>query len=232
MTHALILAGGDGSRLAASGIAEPKAVVPVGGRPQVARLVATARRLGCASVTCAVRADLVSTVASALDDRSVRLVPVRTPTSLHTLEAGLRSVPAGDVFCTLVDTVMAEADWDTAHARAMALLKHADAVVAVTPFVADESPLWVDVAGDGTVNAFGQPGAESLVTGGVYWLGHRARREAALAVGDGVQRLRGYLARLVASSMRVQTVIVPRIVDVDTGADLALAAALVEGEQS
>ena len=38
--HGLVLAGGEGSRLAADGVAAPKALVPVGGRPQLLRLVA------------------------------------------------------------------------------------------------------------------------------------------------------------------------------------------------
>ena len=96
--------------------------------------------------------------------------------------------------------------------------------------MADDSPLWADVAADGTVRSFGQRGADPLVTGGVYWLNDKARREATAAVGVGVQRLRGFLAQLIAEGNRVQSVVVPRIVDVDTGADLALAAALVEGD--
>jgi NDP-sugar pyrophosphorylase family protein len=233
MMHGLILAGGEGSRLAASGVTAPKAIVPVGGRPQIGRLVTTARRLGCDTITCAVRDDLAATVHDTLADLSVRIFAVRTPTSLHTLEAALRTVPNGRVFCTLVDTVMPEADWDVAHAQALALLDQgADAVVAVTPFVADESPLWVDVSGDGVVRAFGRQGTTPLVTGGVYWLSHRARGVATEAVSAGVNRLRGYLARLVDSGCRVETVVVPRIVDLDTDADLRLAAALVEGELS
>ena len=113
--HGLILAGGEGSRLLASGITVPKALVPIAGRPQVVRMVAACRRVGCETVTCAVREDLVSPVTAAIADPSVRVVSLRTPTSLHTLEGGLRTLPAGNVLCTLVDSVMPAADWDAAH---------------------------------------------------------------------------------------------------------------------
>lgn len=230
--HGLILAGGDGSRLLASGVTEPKALVTIAGSPQVVRMVAACRRVGCETVTCAVREDLVDAVRDAVADRSVRIVALRTPTSLHTLEMGLRAVPAGEVLCTLVDSVMPASDWDAAHQAAVTALRSAAAVVAVTPFVDDASPLWADVAADGMVRAFGRRGSTDLVTGGVYWLDNRARAAATAAVASGVQRLRGFLAQLIEDGLTVRAVEVRKIVDVDTSADLDAALALIGGEQS
>lgn len=228
--HGLVLAGGDGSRLAATGITVPKALVPIGGRAQVARMVAACRRVGCETVTCAVREDLAPAVAAAIADSRVQVVAVRTLTSLHTLEAGLRAIGAGDVLCTLVDTVMPAADWDEAHRNAVLALRDADAVVAVTPFVEDDAPLWADVAPDGAVRAFGKRGARDLVTGGVYWFSPAARLAATVAVDAGVMRLRGFLAGLIEGSHRVRAIEVRKIVDVDTSADLDAALALIGGE--
>ena len=228
--HGLILAGGEGSRLLASGITAPKALVLIAGQPQVVRMVAACRRVGCETVTCAVREDLVSAVIAAIADPTVHVVAVRTPTSLHTLETGLRAVPPGDVLCTLVDSVMPAADWDTAHRAAELALHSAAAVVAVTPFVEDESPLWADVTADGIVQAFGRRGAQDLVTGGVYWFDQRARAAATVTVQSGVQRLRGFLAQLIEMELPVRAVEVRKIVDVDTSADLDRALALVGGE--
>src|SRR4029077_7073141 len=53
--HSLILAGGEGSRLAARRIAEPKALVPIGGVPQLLRLARVLERVGAESITCLVR---------------------------------------------------------------------------------------------------------------------------------------------------------------------------------
>ena len=229
--HGLILAGGDGSRLLASGVTVPKALVSIAGQPQLRRMADACRRVGCETVTCAVRDDLAAAATAALDGSGVTIVPLRTATSLHTLAAGLRAMPPGDVLCTLVDTVMPSADWNTAHAAAVRGLQNADAVVAVTPFVDDDSPLWAEVAADGTVRSFGRRVEPAVVTGGVYWLGERARAAAGEAVDAGVQRLRGYLTRLIETQRPVRAVEVRRIVDVDTSADLALAVALVDGEE-
>lgn len=230
--HGLVLAGGDGSRLLASGINDPKAFVKVAGEPQLRRMVAACRRVGCVTITCAVRADLVADAINVLDDPSVQVISVRTPSSLHTLQAGLEAIPDGPVVCTLVDTVMPDAEWDRAHARGARALQGAAAAVVVTPYVADDAPLWVDADDVGRVRSFGQRGARAIVTGGVYWLGAEARAESARATADGVMRLRGYLTRLVAGGARVMTVEVPKIVDIDTAADLDAALLLVHGEQA
>ncbi len=225
--HGLILAGGDGSRLLASGVTRPKALVEIGGRSQVERLVATAFRLGCESVTCAIREDLHEEVSRALRVTAAHVVPLRTASSLHTLVAGLEHVGTGEVFCTMVDTVMPDRDWRRAHDHARQALTMADAVVAVTPFVDDASPLWVDAGADGRVRAFGVRGLRPIATGGVYWLGTDARSAAAEAQGAGTMRMRGYLAQLVESGRDVRVVEVAKIVDVDTRDDLNEALALI-----
>ena len=225
--QALILAGGEGSRLRADGVAIPKALVPIGGQPQVVRLIDRFRQLGCETVTCAIRADLAPLVQLAIDDPLVRVIPVRTPSSLHTLAAGLRRVAEGDVLCSMVDTVMGDADWGAAHAAATVALRSAAAVVAVTPLVDDESPLWVDTDPDGRVLAFGHRGDAGFVTGGVYWFGPAARAAAMEAIASGVERMRGFLAFLVDAGHPVRAVSVERIIDVDRRHDLDMARALV-----
>src|SRR5438309_10441175 len=112
--HGLILAGGEGARLAAGGIAVPKPLVEVAGKPQLLRLLETLDALGCDSLTCASRADLAD-VSSLLDARRFRaplkVMPGRTPSSLHTLAETLPGVPPGSVFCSVVDAVMRWLDW-------------------------------------------------------------------------------------------------------------------------
>jgi NDP-sugar pyrophosphorylase family protein len=223
--HGLILAGGEGSRLAAAGVRVPKALVEVAGRPQVLGLLETLAGLGCASLTCALRADFPA-VERVLDGRRfgppLRVVSCRTPSSLHTLVEGLRSVPPGAVFCTMVDTVMRPADWRALYRETdRQLAEGADAVLAVTPYVDDESPVYVTRGGDGNVAVVSdQPLHPPLVTGGVYGLSAGARRAAADAVSHGGHKMRGFLKTLVVDGRRVAAVEVPRIIDIDRPSDL------------
>ncbi len=222
----LILAGGRGSRLAADGVEAPKALVEVGGRPHIVNLIETFTDLGCESVTCMVRDGItVETPGPAV----VRTC--RTPSSLHTLVAGLAIVPPGPVFCAMVDTVMPPADWRRLYRGVTERLAAGSlAVLAVTPFVDDELPLYVirNAAGfaTGILDTPPPPKVPLLVTGGVYGLSPVARRLAGVAVAS-LHRMRAFLRLLVELQVPVATVEVPRIIDLDHKRDLDAAERLL-----
>jgi NDP-sugar pyrophosphorylase family protein len=231
--HGLILAGGEGSRLAKAGISTPKALIPVGGTPQVVRLLRTFTRLGCESVTCLLREGVPSTLLEA--EAAQGKIPFHvqfchTPSSLHTLIEGLRALPPGPVFCSMVDTVMPWGDWQRAYAAARdALESGADALLVVTPYVDDERPLHVHREASGRVVGIGdQPADPPCVTGGVYAFGPRARDLAEVALASGLERMRAFLGLLVRRGVAVATVEVPRIIDLDDLRDLAAANAWQE----
>lgn len=218
----LILAGGRGSRLAADGVETPKAVVEVGGRPQAVNLIETFAELGCETITCMIREGIT------IESPGPAVVRVcRTPSSLHTLVAGLAVVPPGPVFCAMVDTVMPAADWRRLYRGVTERLDDgAAAVLAVTPFVDDELPLYVtrDEQGraTGILDTPPPAGAPLLVTGGVYGLSPVARRLASVAVAS-LHRMRAFLRLLVELKTPVATVEVPRIIDLDHKRDLEAA---------
>jgi len=94
-------------------------------------------------------------------------------------------------------------------------------VLAVTPFVADESPLWVRLGADGRIAEIG--GADGdVVTAGVYLVPERVRR---LTPPAGLGRLREFLGWLVKSGEPVYGDVVPKVIDVDRSSDVALAEA-------
>jgi len=235
--HGLILAGGEGSRLASEGVGVPKPLVRLGGEPLVVRLLDTLAELGCETLTCMVRSDFTE-VFRLLDGREfgapLAVRSCRTPSSLHTLAEALETITAGPVFCTMVDTVMPPGDWrDVYRSTDVALAAGADAVLVVTPFVDDESPVYVRRDGAGRVLGLGDDPVEPpCVTGGAYGFSPAARRAAAEAVGRGVQRMRGFLSWLVERGGRVAGVTVPRIIDIDHEADLRLANAWLGSPQA
>lgn len=226
--HGLILAGGEGSRLAADGVAVPKAMVTVAGRPQAVHLIETLLGLGCPTVTCLVRdefPDVVADLAGRAWRGPVHVHGCRTPSSLHTLAEGLARVPAGAVFATMVDTVMRPADWRAVHAAAAERLAGgADAVLAVTPFVDDEAALYVSADAGGRVRRLaGRPMEPVSVTGGVYAFAPGVRALAREAVDAGVERMRNFLTGIVDRGLVVDAVTAPRIIDLDRLADLEAA---------
>ncbi len=232
--HGLVLAGGTGSRLAAGqgkcDRAVPKPLVEVAGRPLVVGLLETLGALGCETLTCMVRDDFrdaLRLLAAREFGRPFRVEGCHTPTSAHTLAAGLALVPPGPVFCSMVDTIMSPGSWRAVYeATGRYLGGGVEAVLIVTPFVDDESPVYVRRDARGFVRALehDRPSlAPAVVTGGVYGFNPPARRAAAEAVRDGVQRMRGFLQRLVAQGARVATVEVEKIIDLDRPSDLQAA---------
>ena len=228
MMQGLILAGGRGSRLAADGVETPKALVEVAVRPQLVRLVETFAELGCETITCMVHEGVPTGWSARVSGIALTVRSCRTPSSLHTLAAGLAVAPPGPVFCAMVDTVMPAADWwNVYQAVTVQLAIGSLAVLAVTPFVDDELPVYVfrDAAGfateiSDTVPPIGVP----LVSGGVYGFSAVARRLAGVAVGS-LHRMRAFLKLLVDLKMPVSTVEVPRIIDLDHKRDLDAAEA-------
>jgi NDP-sugar pyrophosphorylase family protein len=226
--HGLVLAGGEGSRLAAEGVSTPKPLLEVAGQPLVVTLLRTFERLGCESLTCMVRADFLA-VAQVLEQQRFtapfKVQACTTPSSAHTLVQGLQAVPSGPVFCSMVDTVMRPRDWIEVYQQTgESLHRGADAVLIVTPFVHDESPLYVMRDREGWARALGAvPAGDARVSGGVYGFSPAARQAARDALADGVQRMRGFLQRLIADGARVATVEVAQIIDLDRRSDWELA---------
>ena len=194
MMQGLILAGGDGSRLAADGVETPKALVEIAGRPQVLNLIQTLEELGCESITCMIR-------------DGVRV-----------------DAPRSAVVRSMVDTVMPAADWRRVYAEVTDKLQQGSfAVLAVTPFVDDEFPVYVWRDAQGRVTDIADRpsngAASAVVTGGVYGLSPGARRLATVAVSS-ASRMRAFLKLLVEVRAPVATVEVPKIIDLDHKRDL------------
>jgi NDP-sugar pyrophosphorylase family protein len=122
----------------------------------------------------------------------------------------------------MVDTVMRPADWWAVFAATERYLEEgAEMVLAVTPYVDDESPVYVIRGGAGDVRALSdEPVHPPCVTGGVYGLSAGMRRAAADAASGGGHRMRGFLKMVVADGRRVASVEVPRIIDIDRPSDL------------
>lgn len=220
--HGLILAGGLGARLAADGVREPKALIRIAGRTQLDRLCDTLKALGCDTITCMVRSGVPADQAVDHVARR-RVIYCSTPSSLHTLVLGLEAVPAGPVLCTMVDTVMPWESWlavGTAWQAASA--EDVPAALAVTrPSERESHALYVTMDEAGWITEIGPRASGSAwCTAGVYGFGPEARLRAAPAVAAGVQRVRGFLGRLVLAGLRIQALPVARALDVDRRADL------------
>jgi NDP-sugar pyrophosphorylase family protein len=229
-----IIAAGEGSRLRRDGFSMPKPLVRVAGIPLVEHVIGHFLAAGIETLAVIFNEDeedCVDFVRSRFGNLDLRIVVKTTASSLESfgevaalLGGGRALISTVDAFCgrpSFVDFVRG------------ALGRPAEAsVLAVTPFVADERPLWVDLDPSGRVSALGGPSG-ALVTAGMYMISDRVRLLAPeLARSGTLGRLRDFLVwlhrqgepRFPLFGETIQTVI-----DVDRAEDVALAEALVGG---
>jgi NDP-sugar pyrophosphorylase family protein len=222
-----VIAAGDGRRLRAEGWTVPKPMVPVAGVPLLEVVVGNLLGAGIAPVTVIVNereGECVDWARRRFPGVDLRFIVKTTASSLESFARVTAAGPAGPMLVSTVDAWCRPADF--ARFVAAARRRSPEAMVlAVTPLVADEKPLWVGADGDGRVTRIGG-GAGDAVTAGFYLVPPRLRHRAPPA---GLGRLREYLAWLVEQGEPVYAETIETIVDVDRTRDVALAESLAGG---
>lgn len=219
-----IIAAGAGSRLRADGWRVSKPLVEVAGLPLIGAVLRNFRAAGITSITIIVNQDeqdCVEWVQGRYPDLDIDFIVKTTASSLESFREVTARGPEGPMLVSTVDAWCAAPDF-ARFARQAAARPDEATVLAVTPLVADEKPLWVTLGADGRVEAIGGSDGR-LVTAGVYRVSARARRVAA---APPLARLREYLGWLSRSGEPLYGEIIETVVDVDRGQDVAAAEAL------
>ena len=105
---------------------------------------------------------------------------------------------------------------------------------AVTPFVDDEKPLWVDVDEQMNITAFRDQSWEGAqyVSGGVYAMTDKAFDVLDQCIEQGISRMRNFQRALVDAGHHLQAYSIDKIVDVDHAADIATAERFLASRQA
>jgi NDP-sugar pyrophosphorylase family protein len=219
-----VIAAGAGSRLRADGWTACKPLVEVAGVPLIGAVLRNFATAGVTAITIIVNQselDCIEWVRGRYPELDIDFIVKTTPSSLESFREVTARGPAGPMLVSTVDAWCAPADF-ARFARQAAARPDDATVLAVTPLVADEKPLWVTLGAEGRVAAIG--GADgSHVTAGVYRVSARARR---VADAPPLGRLREYLGWLHESGEPMYGEIIETVVDVDRGEDVATAEAL------
>lgn len=218
-----IIAAGEGRRLREAGFAMPKPLVPVGGVPLIESVIRNFVAVGVTSLVIIVNEQArhcVERVRSRFPDLEAEFIVKTTQSSLESLLEVSRRLGAGRTLISTVDACCRRADFVRFVEAALRRPPEAS-VLAVTPFVADEKPLWVNVDQTGRVQDLGGPSGP-LVTAGLYMLSERARGASPPPLG----RLREFLPWLLRQGELFYAETIETVVDVDRASDVALAEAL------
>lgn len=222
-----IIAAGAGSRLRRAGWSMPKPLVPVAGRPLIEHVVRNFLAVGIRSLVIIVSEEARECgdwVRSCFPDLDVQVLVKTTGSALESFHEVAARLGAGRGLISTVDALCPPAEF-AAFVDAARRCPAESMVLAVTPLVADERPLYVSLDASGRVTHLGGATGD-LVTAGMYLVPERVRH---MVPPPTLGRLRDFLGWLLARGEPVYGVVLPAVVDVDRDVDVALAEALARG---
>lgn len=216
-----IIAAGDGRRLRDAGIAVPKPLVTVAGVPLLESVIRNFVAAGVEHIVIIVNEqerDCVDWARRRFPALALEFIVKTTRSSFESFREVTARLGALPGVVSTVDAWCDSRDFaafvDAARARSSEA-----SVLAVTPFVDDEKPLWARLDATGRiVELGGQTG--DVVTAGIYALSERARRLAASADRP---RLREFLGFLLERGEPMYGHVIGTVVDVDRLVDIVTA---------
>ena len=221
-----IIAAGEGSRLAQEGIKEPKPLVKIQGTPIIERLVRLFASQGADSISIIINTqqpDTLHLLKELQREFPIEIVVKDTPSSMHSLHA-MSHLLRGDRFClTTVDTMFKEEEF--ANYIAEFNSGECDGLMAVTDYIDDEKPLYVETDSTLGITAFGDtPTANSkYISGGIYGLTPQSLDILDECIAAGNSRMRNFQRKLVEGGMRLKAFPFKKIIDIDHAGDIAKA---------
>lgn len=225
-----IIAAGEGSRLQQEGVALPKPLVELDGRPMIRRLIDIFLNCGAEEI-CVIVNQEMREVQDYL--RSLQLpVPLRiavqsTPSSMHSMGVLAPWLRGGRFVLTTVDTIFSEADL-RAYVEAFNADTEADGMMGVTDYVDDEKPLYVGVDAQGWIQSFDDaPNGSPYISAGIYGLDDRAIDVLEECLASGASRMRNFQRALLAAGLKLKAKPFGKVIDVDHASDTAMAKALI-----
>lgn len=229
-----IIAAGEGSRLAQEGVALPKPLVRLNGIPMIKRLIDIMMQCNPESLSIIVNEQMTE-VREYIEGLSLpvplHLVVKSTPSSMHSFWEVSRAFPSrGKFVLTTVDTIFREDEFRE-YVEAFEASDDADGYMAVTSFIDDEKPLYIDVDDEMWITAFCDAAFDGVkyISGGVYGLTPPALGVLDRCMKEGVSRMRNYQRALVDAGLHLRAYPFKKIVDVDHAGDIATAEAFIAG---
>lgn len=229
-----IIAAGEGSRLAQEGVAKPKPLVDINGEPMIGRLIHLFTRCNAESISVIVNEEMHE-VREYLENLTLdvpfRLVVKSTPSSMHSFYELSRVMKPGRFCLTTVDTIFREDDFRR-YIEAMEAATDYDGMMAVTSYIDDEKPLYVETDSDLNITAFRDEAYEgaTYISGGIYALNEKAVHILEQCMANGVSRMRNFQRALVAGGLKLKAYPLGKILDVDHAGDIEKAEAFLNGK--
>jgi hypothetical protein len=157
-------------------------------------------------------------------DIPLNIVVKTTPSSMHSFWELSKVMKSGKFCLTTVDTIFREQDF-ASYIAAFEADKSHDGMWAVTPFIEDEKPLYIDVDDEMEIKAFADERFDGAryVSGGIYAMSDKAFTVLNDCIANGVSRMRNFQRALIAADFKLKAYSIDKIIDVDHASDIAVA---------
>lgn len=237
-----IIAAGEGLRLAAEGVKEPKPLVNVDGERLIDRLIRIfmANNAEEVDVICNDRTNLVSQHLLYIEENGLHGVPVplqmqvkNTPSALHSFHELVFYLGNDPFVMTTVDTIFRESEF--AHfveAFGDAISDGYDGLVGVTADLDEERPLYVETDSDSLITAYSDEivNGKEYIAAGVYAFTPKVFNTLADCLQHDLTHRRQFLRATINDGLRIKAWPFSKILDVDHASDIKKAEAFLKQE--
>ena len=239
-----IIAAGEGSRLMQEGMQLPKPLVRVGGEHLVDRLIRIflANKADEIVVICN---EQMTDVATHLKDLQcnglagkripLRVVVKSTASSMHSLYELSPYLHASPFILTTVDTIFNEGEFAKFVSTMNETLESGDnGVMAVTGFVDDEKPLYVQTENPPYISGFYDEPAPNCqyISAGIYGLTPQCLPILQACVKGGESRMRNFQRALIANHLKLRAYVMGKVLDIDHASDINKAEEFVHEQRN
>lgn len=222
-----IIAAGEGSRLAQEGVKWPKPLVRLQDVPLVERLIRIFLQNDASSIRIIVNEEMTE-VQEYLKAMTLpvpfHVMVKSTPSSMHSFYELSHRWESEQICLTTVDTIFKEEEFG-GYIQAFREDTALDGLMAVTDYIDDEKPLYVETDETLSIQNFHDKAtpASRYISGGIYCLRRPAIQVLDKALSQGMSRMRNYQRQLVADGLTLKAYPFNKIIDVDHAEDIGKA---------
>jgi len=220
-----IIAAGEGSRLSNEGYIGLKPMVRINGEMLIDRLIRIFINNDAEVIYIIINensSELAEYLKNYVSAVPLKIITKTTESSLHSFHELLEEFKDIEEVClTTTDSVFEKEEFQH-YIEDFKANKNDDGLLAVTSFIDDESPLYINFDNYNVIKQITDHATqeESFVSGGIYCLRKKALDLVPVAINSGLHRMRNFQRLLIQNNLVVRAHSFNKIMDVDHVSDI------------
>lgn len=223
-----IIAAGEGSRLSNEGYMGLKPMVKINGEMMIDRLIRIFLANKASSIAVIINESSLE-LAAHLQQLSLpvplQIITKTTPSSLHSFHELLQASPEVKEVCLSTTDTIFDPEEFAGYIQDFRENDQLDGSLAVTTFIDDESPLYVDFDEKSLISQITDAPVSfsPSVSGGIYCLRQSAIGTVSTAIDKNLNRMRNFQRLMIESGLQLKAYNFSKIMDVDHLSDITKA---------